>query len=173
MQYQVVARTSLSSVGKWEYYPYLAPGRDKAAAERLARYAAQSGYEAAILQSVSLEMLMHLARAVVERQDEQVLPMLRYLPGAIVERTGARREHEVETGLYARSMVNPYAEGPDKAVMDERRSVLEEGPGGDIATSRTWSLSLPLRMDVVRYWLRLRERVVLGQIGGEVDGAAQ
>lgn len=171
MQYQVVARSGVPTEGNWEYYPYLAPSRDKAAAERLARHAAQQGYEAAILQSVTLEMLMHIARAVVERQDEQFVPMLRYTSDALTERMGARGSHRAETGTHAQSPSNPYIEGPDKAALDARRLLIESGAGGDVAASGTWLLSLPSRMDVVQRWLRLRERVVRGQIGGDMDGA--
>ncbi|MGZ3677660.1 MAG: hypothetical protein ACXWQR_03720 [Ktedonobacterales bacterium] len=70
--------------GAWDYYPYWSPVRDKHAATRLATYAAQSGYEAAILQSVSAEMLQNIARNVVEQQDTRHLPQSRYLPGARV-----------------------------------------------------------------------------------------
>jgi len=66
--------------------------------------------------------------------------------------------------------VDPYVEGPDKAVLDARRSVIEQGPGGDVLGAQPVSLSFPLRMDVLGTWLRLRERVITGQIGGGADG---
>jgi hypothetical protein len=66
--------------------------------------------------------------------------------------------------------VDPYAEGPDKAVLDARRSAIEQGPGGDVLGAHPDSLSFSLRMDVLGAWLRLRERVIMGQIGGNADG---
>lgn len=170
MQYQVVARSGPTSAGNWDYFPYLAPCRDKATAERLARYAAHSGYEAAILQSVTIEMLMHIARAVVEQQDELMLPKLRYMPGAAVGWAVAQRERKVESGFHVQSTSNPPVEGSDKAVLDARRSSIENGPGGDVADAQPDLLSFPLRMDVLRAWLRLRERMIAGQIGGDADG---
>ena len=64
MYYQVVARALTPPAG-WEYYPYWAPGNDLEAAERLAHYAAQSGYEAAILQAEQMEKLEEVARGVI------------------------------------------------------------------------------------------------------------
>ena len=61
MHYQVVARSS-ESTGVWNYYPYWAPVREKDAAERLAGYAAQSGFEAAILQGVTSEILQSMSQ---------------------------------------------------------------------------------------------------------------
>lgn len=170
MRYQVVARSRLPAAGDWEYFPYLAPCRDKATAERLARYAAHNGYEAAILQSVTMEMLAHIARAVVEQQDEFLLPKLRYMPGATEEKMVAHGLYKGESGPRLLSSLDPYAEGPDKAVLDARRSAIEQGPGGDVLGAQPDSLSFPLRMDVLGAWLRLRERVVMGQIGGGADG---
>lgn len=170
MQYQVVARSRLPSTGGWDYFPYLAPCRDKSTAERLARYAAQSGYEAAILQSVTMEMLAHIARAIVEQQDEFLLPKLRYMPEAVEETTVTQGQYTSESGPHILSPLEPYVEGPDKAVLDARRSVMERGPGGDVLGTQPDSLSFPLRMDVLGAWLRLRERVLTGQIGGNADG---
>lgn len=173
MQYQVVARRCLPTAGRWDYYPYLAPGRDKAAAERLARYAAQNGYEAAVLQSVTMEMVVNMARAAVERQDEHVLPALRYKPGTKVGTAGQRSQHEVELRLSAPVALDLDGGELDTVELDARRSVIELGPGGDVEMGgrrRGQALSFPLRMDVVRAWLRIRERVVVGQVGGPTDG---
>ena len=176
MHYQVVARSCLPSAGDWDYYPYpyLAPGRDEATAERLARYAAQSGHEAAILQSVTAEMLVHIARAVVEQQDEHMVPTLRYMPGARAGRADTWQRHEVEVGLRTPVMLDPYSDGPDKAELDARRSLIEMGSGGDVVAKgvgRNQPISLPLRMDILGAWLRLRERVVQSELGGADDGA--
>lgn len=175
MQYQVVARSRLPSGGGWEYFPYLAPCRDKATAERLARYAAQRGYEAAILQSVTVEMLAHIARAVVEQQDELLLPGLRYMPGAAEEKIVTQGQYKGDGGSRLLApldpSLDPYAEGADKAVLDARRTLIERGPGGDVLGAQHDSLSFPLRMDVLGAWLRLRERVISGQVGGDADGA--
>lgn len=170
MQYQVVARSRLPSAGDWEYFPYLAPCRDKATAERLARYAAHSGYEAAILQSVSMEMLAHIARAVVEHHDDLLLPKLRYMPGAAAETMVTHGQDYGASEPRLHAPVDPYAEGPDKSVLDARRSAIEQGPGGDVLSAQPVSLSFPLRMDVLGAWLRLRECVIMGQLGGDADG---
>ena len=174
MHYQVVARTCIPS-GEWDYYPYWAPVRDKDAAMRLASYAAQTGHEAAILQSVTAEMLQHIARGVVERQDSHMLPALRYLPGARVATAFGHREHGVETELHVSDWIDPYVEGPDKAELDGRRLNLEMGPGGDAVSCAGWqqqSISLPRRMDVLRTWMGLRRRLLQGQLGGPMDGAS-
>lgn len=174
MRYQVVAKPCVPSA-RWEYYPYWAPVRDKAAAERLASYAAQSGYEAAILHSVTAEMLEQIARRVVERQDTHLLPALRYMPGTRVAATTGRQEHAVETALHLTETLDPYAEGPDKAALDSRRLTLEMGPGGDVITTGTGlsrRLSFPQRMDIISSWLDLRKRAVAGEIGGAMDGTA-
>ena len=174
MQYQVVART-IDPPGSWDYYPYWAPTHEKNAAQRLANYAAQTGYEAAILQSVTVEMLYQIARRVVERQDSQLLPSLRYLPGTIVTASGGRPEHAVETAFSAPHMLDPYIEGPDKTELDQRRLALERGPGGDAMSDGRWRherLTFPARMDVLSAWLRLRERVDHKQLGGSMDGAS-
>lgn len=170
MQYQVVARSRLPSTGGWDYFPYLAPCRDKLSAERLARYAARSGYEAAILQSVTMEMLTHIACAVVERQDEFLLPKLRYMPGAVEAQTDTHEHYKGDSELHFLAHVDPYAEGPDKAVLDARRWAMEQGHGGDVLGVQRGSLTFPLRMDVLGAWLRLRERVIMGQFGGDADG---
>jgi len=172
MHYQVVARSS-TPLGAWEYYPYWAPVRDKDAATRLATYAAQTGYEAAILQSVTAEMLQHIARGVVDRQDTHLLPALRYLPGARVATASGHREHGVETEYRSYEGLDPYLEGPDKAELDGRRLNIEMGPGGDVihrAGGQRQHISLPRRMDVLRTWLSLRRRLLGGRIGGPTDG---
>ena len=174
MYYQVVAISSKSSA-EWEYYPYWAPLREKSAAQRLASYAAQCGYEAAILQSVTPEMLMTLARAVVERQDTRLLPSLRYLAGTLMATANNRREHSVETAFYDTEELDLYVEGSDKLALDARRLKLEIGQGGDVVASDDWRhqrITLPLRMDVLRSWLNLRQRLLDSQIGGLLDGAS-
>ena len=174
MHYQVVAKSGESS-GTWDYYPYWAPVREKSAAERLASYAAQSGYEAAILQSVTPQMLEYVAVRVVERQDTDLLPALRYLPGATAARMSGRQQRAVETAFRPSPVLDPYTEGADKAELDARRLNAELGPGGDILRQRTTLrryLSLPLRMDIISAWLRLREQVIIGAVGGDNDGVA-
>lgn len=174
MQYQVVARTCLPHVGKWDYFPYLVPSRDKAAAERLARYAAQNGCEAAVLQSVTIEMVVCIARALVERQDESLLPTLRYKPGVRQGEAELRLGPALDLRFSVSISPDPYFGGPDKAALDARRLFMEMGPGGDVdagGSRRGQRLSFPQRLDVVGTWLRLRERVVLGQMGGPGDGA--
>lgn len=173
MHYQVVARTCIPS-GPWEYYPYWAPVRDRDAAMRLASYAAKTGYEAAILQSVTVEMLQQIAHGVVERQDTHLLPALRYLPGTRVATASRHREHGVETAFHLSDALDPYGDGPDKAALDGRRLNLEMGPGGDILLCADWQhqpISLPRRMDVLRVWMNLRQRLLGGQLGGPTDGA--
>jgi hypothetical protein len=158
----------------WEYYPYWAPGRDSGAAERLAQFAAQSGYEAAILQSASVEMLEASARKIVERQDVESMPAIRYLPGERVARADARPEHKVETAFYPSPALDPYDEGPDKSELDRRRLELELSAGGDVTTGwlgHTYLVALPGRMEILSAWLRLRERVERGELGGNADGA--
>lgn len=175
MHYQVVAR-SVASSGNWEYYPYWAPVREKGAAERLAGYAAQSGYEAAILQSVRLEMLENLASRVVERQETELLPSLRYLPGGSpAGRASGKRKRAVEMTFRPSPALDPYVEGTDKAELDVRRLNAELGAGGDILAQGSVRpyLSLPLRMDIISAWLHLRERVMSGTVGGASDGAAE
>lgn len=175
MHYQVVAKSGEPS-GAWDYYPYWAPIREKDAAERLASYAAQSGYEAAILQSVTPQMLEYVALRVVERQDTDLLPSLRYLPGAPAARVSGRQQHAVETAFLPSPVLDPYKEGADKTELDARRLHAELGPGGDILQQRTTIrryLSLPLRMDIISAWLRLREKVIVGAIGGDRDGVAE
>src|SRR5690349_10470510 len=137
MHYQVVAKSGEPS-GAWDYYPYWAPVREKSAAERLASYAAQSGYEAAILQSVTPQMLEYVAVRVVERQDTDLLPSLRYLPGAPAARANGngRQQRAVETAFRPSPVLDPYAEGADKTELDVRRLDAELGPGGDILQQR-------------------------------------
>lgn len=173
MHYQVVARPS-TPAGRWDYYPYWAPVRDKYAATRLASYAAQTGHEAAILQSVTAEMLQTIAHAMVDRQDTNLLPALRYLPGARVATASGRREHGVEMQLQLTEGLDPYVEGPDKAELDRRRLTLEMGSGGDVLQGSGWQpghIALPRRMDVLRSWIGLRRRLLQGQIGNAMDGA--
>lgn len=174
MHYQVVAKSGEPS-SSWDYYPYWAPVREKSAAERLASYAAQSGYEAAILQSVTPQMLEYVAVRVVERQDTDLLPSLRYLPGAPAARMSGRQQRAVETAFRPSPVLDPYTEGADKVELDARRLDAELGPGGDILRQRTTRRrypSLPLRMDIISAWLRLREKVIIGAVGGDNDGGA-
>ncbi|MGH2515826.1 MAG: hypothetical protein ACRDHP_09235 [Ktedonobacterales bacterium] len=173
MYYQVVARSCIPS-GAWEYYPYWAPVRDKDAATRLASYAAQTGYEAAILQSVTAEMLQNIARGVVDRQDMHLLPALRYLPGARVATASGHREHGVETEFHLSETLDPYLDGPDKVELDGRRLTLEMGSVGDVMNRAGWQpqhISLPRRMDVLQIWMSLHRRLLRGEIGGLMDGA--
>lgn len=174
MHYQVVAKSG-EPAGAWDYYPYWAPVREKGAAERLASYAAQSGYEAAILQSVTPQMLEYVAVRVVERQDTDLLPSLRYLPGTPAVRTNGRQQRAVETAFRPSPVLDPYANGADKAELDARRLDAELGPGGDIlreGIAMRRRPSLPLRMDIISAWLRLREKVITGAVGGDNDGMA-
>lgn len=173
MHYQVVANRQ-ASPEQWEYYPYWAPVRDKATAERLAHYAAHMGYEAAILHSVSVEMLEQIARKVIEQHDSHLLPALRYLPETAVASAGGRREHDVETLFHT----PPRREPPHTMLLatdlERRRHALEMGPGGDVTIGGSWrpqDVSFPLRMDVLSAWLRLRARVEEGVTGGPEDGA--
>ncbi len=174
MYYQVVARSSDPS-GNWEYYPYWAPVREKAAAERLAGYAAQSGCEAAILQSVTSEMLEKIGCRVVKRQETDLLPALRYLPGLPTGQARGRQQRGVEMAFQPTHALDPYTEGVDKAELDARRLNAELGAGGDILAqgSARRAPSLPLRMDILSAWLRLREKVTSGAAGGDSDGAAE
>ncbi|HKT38188.1 MAG TPA: hypothetical protein VJR48_07430 [Ktedonobacterales bacterium] len=174
MHYQVVAKSD-ETAGAWDYYPYWAPVREKSAAERLASYAAQSGYEAAILQSVTPQMLEYVAIRVVERQDIDLLPSLRYLPGAPAARANGngRQQRAVETAFRPSPVLDPYAESADKTELDARRLDAELGPGGDILQQRATTRrhpTLPLRMDIISAWLRLREKVTTGALGGAYDG---
>ncbi|MGZ3673855.1 MAG: hypothetical protein ACXVCO_06055, partial [Ktedonobacterales bacterium] len=55
-----------------------------------------------------------------------------------------------------------------------RRLDLERGPGGDVTHRAGWQpqqISFPRRMDVLRAWMRLRQRLLQGQIGDAQDGA--
>jgi hypothetical protein len=171
MHYQVVARAN-TPAGAWDYYPYWAPVRDKDAATRLASYAAQTGCEAAILQSVTAEMLQHIAHGVVERQDAQLLPALRYLPGAQVATASGHRRHRVETEIQATGEPDPYVDGLYKIELDGRRLTIEMGCGGDVTQQPGWhsNISIPCRMDLLRTWMGLRRRLLHGQLGGPLDG---
>ncbi len=172
MHYQVVAR-SCAPTGAWDYYPYWAPVRDKDAATRLATYAAQSGYEAAILQSVTADMLQDIGRSVVDRQDARLLPQLRYLPGTRVAAASGWREQSVDTEVHRLEAGNLHIDGPNKAVLDARRLHVEQGPGGDVTLRPGWQqqqISFPLRMDVLRTWMHLRQRLLQGQVGTVLDG---
>lgn len=173
MHYQVVAR-SYEPEGAWEYYPYWAPVRDKEAAMRLANYAAQDGYEAAILQSVTVEMLQNIARGVVDRQDVQLLPALRYLPGAQVATAFGHRTHSVQAEFQISEEIDPYADSSVKAELDDRRLTIEMGLGGDVTLEADWRarIEFPCRMDLLRSWMSLRQRLLQGQVGGSLDGAA-
>jgi hypothetical protein len=172
MHYQVVARRRTAGAG-WEYYPYWSPVHDGEAAERLAHYAVRGGYEAAIVQGATIELLEQLARRVVECQDSQALPALRYLPGARTAYASGRQEYLVETALTPSLALNPYTGGPERAELDRRRLSLEMGPGGDITRAAEWrpqpvSLSVPI--GVLRVWIRLHNTVQGGEIGGAHDG---
>jgi hypothetical protein len=175
--YQVVARRVVTRNGTpprhWEYYPYWAPGRDGGAAERLARFAAQSGHEAAILQATTVALLEASARSIVERQDVASMPALRYLPGERIGSVGARPEHQVDTVFSPSPALDPYDEGPDKSELDRRRLELELSPTGDVTTrlGHNDPIALPGRMAVLSAWLRLRERVERREMGGPADGA--
>lgn len=180
MYYQVVARSVSGDAEQaptyWEYYPYWAPGLERAAAERLAVYAAQNGREAAILQGSTVELLELIARPIVERQDAQLIPALRYVPGARIARTDGWAEHQVETVLHLSPELDPYDEGPSRFELDRCRLEVELGPGGDItrdAGRRFDSVELPRRMDVLSAWLRLHECVECGLLGGPDDGALE
>jgi hypothetical protein len=119
-------------------------------------------------------MLETIARQVVERQHDELIPALRYLPGAKAAIAGGRAEHNVEVVLCAPLTLDPYVEGPDKSAMDKRRLELELGAGGDVTAGSQgyhYSAALPRRMDVLSAWLRLHRRMVLRQVGGATDGA--
>lgn len=171
MHYQVVARP-LRPDGAWEYYPYWTPVRDRDAATRLANYAAQAGYEAAILQSVTVEMLQHIAHGVVGLQDAQLLPALRYLPGASLATASRHRAHSLGREIQTFEGLDPYVDGPDKAELDRRRLTIELGPGGDVTQQTGWRqlISIPCRMDLLRSWMSMRQRLLGGLIGGPRDG---
>ncbi len=173
MRYQVVARSGDHS-SIWEYYPYWAPVREKDAAERLAGYAAQSGYEAAILQAVTPEALKSLAYRVVERHETELLPALRYLPESAAGRASGRQNRAAHQTFRPIPALDPSLEGYDTAELDRRRLRAELGPGGDVLAcgTRQPDASLPMRMDVISTWLRLRERVLSGALGGGSDGAS-
>jgi hypothetical protein len=173
MHYQIVAKVP-EAQARWDYYPYWAPVRDKDAAERLARYAAQTGHEAAILRAVTVEMLGVIAHAVVGQQDTHVLPAVRYLPSMTIANGGARREYDVEVVFSPSSTIDPYGEGPDKAELDTRRLRHEQGSGGDIIASGAYHperFSIPVRMDILSAWVRLYQRATQGAVGGHNDGA--
>lgn len=175
MHYQVVARSCVPA-GAWDYYPYWAPVRDKGAATRLATYAAQSGYEAAILQSVTVDMLQNIARSVVEQQDTRLLPSARYLPGTRVPTASGWREQNLSAEVQPLEGGHPHLEQPNKTVLDARRLNLEHGPGGDVTLRSGWQhqqIAFPRRMDVLRAWMQLRERLLQGQVGNALDGAVE
>jgi hypothetical protein len=120
-----------------------------------------------------MEMLMNIACAVVKRQDERLLPTLRYLPIARVGTTSQPQELDHDLEVTTPATLDPYCEGPAKAELDERRFLLEMGVGGDVDEGdrgRGQQPSFPQRIEVVGVWLRLRERVVLGKLGGNADG---
>lgn len=176
MHYQVVAK-ALNKPGGWEYYPYWAPGSDKRSAERLARYAAQSGYESAILQCYSLNLLETVGRQVVEQQDTQVLPAQRYRPKTEPAGGTSRSRAETEHALPAAPQVIPEVEicgeETNTQTLDLWRLDLEAGAGGDVTLSGNWhaqQFALPQRMDVLSAWVGLSQRVARGEVGGSEDG---
>lgn len=171
MHYQVVARPCLPA-GTWDYYPYWSPVHDKAAAARLAAYAARTGCEAAILQSVTAEMLQHIARGVVDRQDADLLPAIRYLPAAQVAAASAHQKHGVGADTQ-HSWLEPDEAGQHKIQLDGRRLNIEMGPGGDVTQQPGWrpQISIPCRMDLLRSWMNMRRRLLDGLLGGSLDGA--
>lgn len=173
MHYQVVARP-YEQDQDWDYYPYWAPVRDREAAIRLANYAAQDGYEAAILQSVTVEMLRTISLGVIDRQDTELLPALRFLPGAAIATAFGHRAHGVHAEFQVPEGFDPYADGAIKAELDERRLTIEMGLGGDVTLQAEWrqGITLPYRMDLLRNWLGLRQRLLQGQLGGPLDGAS-
>jgi hypothetical protein len=151
---------------------------ERSAAERLAAYAAQCGFEAAILQSPTSEILLSIAQAVVDRQDTHWLPTLRYLPADYGARAATRIEGEAKAAPQATELRAAYQQdaAPDQTLLDARRLALELGPGGDVGAGeglRTRDLSFPHRMDVLRVWLRLHQAVQSGRIGGNEDGAPE
>jgi hypothetical protein len=89
-----------------------------------------------------------------------------WLDGAATSQAAQRRAAPVSPGLTA-------------AVWEAREAEVEAGsrpqqqlPGGDIdADGRLWRTHphLPDRMDVLSAWLRLRERVQRGELGGADD----
>lgn len=173
MHYQVVARPHEQGEA-WDYYPYWAPVRDREAAIRLANYAAQDGYEAAILQSVTIEMLRKISHGVVDRQDHELLPALRFLPGAAIATAFGHRTHSVHAEFQFSEGFDPYVDDSVKAELDERRLTMEMGLGGDVTLQAEWRqrMTLPFRMDLLRSWLSLRQRLLQGQVGGALDGAS-
>lgn len=177
MYYQVVARALAQNdepaPERWEYYPVWEPIGSKLAAMEEAEFAASTGRETAILQANTVDSLKALARHVVEQQQSQLVPALRYVPGASVVGSDGRTEHVVEVRLCAASVRDLYGEGPDKFELDQRRLHRELGAGGDVLranSTRVARVSLPQRMDVLSAWLRVRERVQSGQLGGTTDG---
>ncbi len=175
MHYQVLARPYTPD-GIWAYYPYWAPGRDANAAERLAQYAAQNGYEAAVVHSVTQEMLEAITRRVVERQDEQMLPNMRYLPTDDTRAVVAQRRLDQVTALLTISTPLHSDRGTYCASeLDRRRLELELGAGGDVTKTSSWRphrTALPRRMDVLARWLSMRARLEKGLVGGPADGTA-
>ena len=171
MHYQVVTRLC-TSAGAWDYYPYWSPVRDKAAATLLAAYAAQSGREAAILQSVTAEMLQQIARGVVDRQDADLLPAIRYLPAAWAATATGHQKHGVGGTDAQHEWLAPYEAGPNKIQLDGRRLNIEMGPGGDVTQLPEWRphISIPCRMDLLHSWMSMRRRLLRGLIGGPQDG---
>jgi hypothetical protein len=170
MQYQVVARPCIPA-GTWDYYPYWAPMRDKAAATRLATYAARTGCEAVILQSVTVEMLQHIACGVVERQDAQLLPAIRYLPAVQVAAAQGQPQHRASAASQ-REWLEPFEAGSHTIQLDGRRLNIEMGPGGDVTQRPEWRshISIPCRTDLLHRWMSMRRRLLRGLIGGPLDG---
>lgn len=172
MYYQVVVR---QPAGTWDYYPYWAPERDRHAATRLAAYAAQTGCEAAILQSVTAEMLQLIGRGVVNRQDSQLLPTHRFLPTARMAAPGhqwhgATMEFQAE---LQEATWEPGSGAANTIELDGRRLNIERGPGGDVTKLPSWQplVSIPCRLDLLRSWMDMRRRLLRGLLGGPQDGA--
>lgn len=174
MHYQVVARSCVSS-GTWSYYPCWAPGRDESTAERLALHASQHGYEAAIIHSVTLEMLEAIASRVVERQDTQLLPATRFLPRPDGSGTSELHVSGMEATLLTFGVTDAQTGEHARSALDKRRLELELGSGGDVTKAGSWRPGrpmLPHRMDVISAWLGMRARMLQGRVGGPADGLA-